>query len=122
VITFFVFIGFLYLYLIIRTLKRYGIHAGRSESILTSPQARLGVLGDVHVHSRPRVQAMTPSERPTSILGVGQTRNNEVLEVAFERRGRERARARSNSVRHGRRREERLVERMHRSVPRRDGR
>jgi hypothetical protein len=119
VITFVVFIGFLYLYLIIRTLKSYGIHAGQSESILTSPQARLGVLGEIHQHPRPRVQAITPSERPASILAVSQTRSNEGLEVAFERRGR--GRARSDSARHGRRREERRTERMDRSVARRDG-
>lgn len=114
-ITFIVFIGVVYLLLIIRTLKSYGIHGGKSESMLTSPQTRLGLLGDVHRHG-PRVTRETSGEQGAP--GVGHD-HSDLLEAALERRGRERTR--STEFRRGRRREERPEVREPRSVPMRDG-
>lgn len=89
-------IGLIYLALIIRTLKSYGMDGGSSQNILTSPQTRLGVLGEVHTHTRvasaePRVARLAAPDELT-------------LELALERRGREIRR--SESTPRGRRREE----------------
>lgn len=91
-ITFVVFVGMIYLILIIQTLKSYGIN-GSSQNILTSPQTRLGVLGttDHHQPGRSGEQGAPSHDR------------SGLLEAALERRGRERTR--SDNVRRGRRRE-----------------
>jgi hypothetical protein len=97
-ITFLAFIGLVYLILIVRTLKSYGLHGGNSQNILTSPQTRLGILG-----------------RPNTPIGGDHSMShdhNALLEAALERRGRERTR--SVDVRNGRRREERPEVREHR--------
>ncbi|KAJ3560866.1 hypothetical protein NP233_g10554 [Leucocoprinus birnbaumii] len=88
-ITFLSFIGLVYLVLIVRTLKSYGMHGGTSGNILTSPQTRLGVLG------RPNTPANGES---------GGLSHSALMEAALERRGRERTR--STGMRSVRRREE----------------
>lgn len=87
-VTFLVFIGLIYLILIVRTLKSYGMHGGTSQNILTSPQTRLGVLG--------------PPNTPAN--GENGLSHSALLEAALERRGRERTR--SVEIRSRRRREE----------------
>ncbi|KXN91132.1 hypothetical protein AN958_02816 [Leucoagaricus sp. SymC.cos] len=95
-ITFLVFIGLVYIVLIVRTLKSYGMHGGNSQNILTSPPSRLqGILGPP----------------PTPVTGENRD-YNALLEAALERRGRERTR--STEVRRGRRREEGPEIREHR--------
>jgi len=87
------FIGFIYLVLIIRTLKSYGIHGGTSQNLLTSPSAQLE-------------QVFVPHTTPLSGERESGMRDHAgpLSEAVFERRGRERMR--SIEPRHGRRREE----------------
>ncbi len=92
-ITCIVFIGVVYLVLITRTLKSYGMDGGSSQNILTSPQTRLGVLGQVHTHAAAHVARL--STVPDELT----------MEVALERRGREMRR--NESAPRGRRRDER---------------
>lgn len=95
------FIGFIYLVLIIRTLKSYGIHGGTSRNLLTSSSAQLQ-------------QVFVPHTTTLSGERESGVRHGPLSEAAFERRGRERIR--SVEPGRGRRREEASGHREERAV------
>jgi len=95
------FIGFIYLVLIIRTLKSYGMHGGTSQNLLTSPSAKLE-------------QVLVPHTTTLSGERESGMRHGPLSEAAFERRGRERMR--SVEPKRERRREEASEHREERAV------